>query len=122
MINLRGRIVPTIDLRLKFGLPDKEYTERTCIIVIEAPLEERIICTGLIVDEVAEVVNIPQEHIKPSAEVIDGGQAEVIDGFGLVDGKVNLLLDISKILTSDVLQAIKQGTAHAADAGDATQN
>ena len=65
VINLRGKVIPIVDLRLKFNLPTQDYTERTCIIVVEVELQARRIMLGMIVDYVSEVLNISTDEIEP---------------------------------------------------------
>jgi purine-binding chemotaxis protein CheW len=104
VINLRGKVIPVVDLRLKFGLPAIAWTQETCIIVLN-------ICDtliGIVVDRVCEVLDIPQDHIEPSPSF--GGEARVdfISGMGKVDDKVKILLDIEKILAIDAMDSAKK--------------
>lgn len=96
IINLRGKIIPVMDMRLRFKKEFKEYTDRTCIIVIEA--KELLI--GLIVDGVAEVLTITAEDIVPPPE-IKAAQNKYIKGIGKVGEEVKLLLDCNKIFSED---------------------
>ena len=89
IINLRGRIIPVIDMRLKLKKEAADYTDRTCIIVIE--IEQ--ISVGLIVDQVAEVLGIDEKSISPPPELGTGISSRYINGIGKVDGQVKLLLD-----------------------------
>lgn len=96
IINLRGTVVPVIDMRLRFGLPEIEYTDRTCIVVVS--MEE--MTNGLIVDEVQEVVDIDDEHIQPPRKV-SGAHGNAgnyfIRAIGSVGNEVKQLLDIEKV-------------------------
>jgi purine-binding chemotaxis protein CheW len=91
IINLRGKIIPVVDIRLKFKKEPAEYTDRTCIIVIEA---EKIIA-GLIVDEVSEVLTIDDQNVVPSPQT--GLNNRYIKGIGKVGGDVKLLLDCTEL-------------------------
>lgn len=95
IINLRGKIIPVIDMRLKFKKPEIEYDDRTCIIVIE--LEE--ISMGLIVDRVTEVLNIGDDSIVAPPSYKTGFQNRYIKGIGKVGNDVKMLLDCEMIVT-----------------------
>jgi len=96
-INLRGKVIPVIDLRSKFGLARTEYNEQTCIIVVDVGM-----MMGIIVDTVSEVNDIPSTSIEPprSGSIID---ASFILGMGKVKDEVKILLDIDKVLTANGL-------------------
>jgi len=100
VINLRGKIVPIIDLRLKFGMEEKTYTDRTCIIVIEIDLNSNQRLIGLVVDSVAEVHNILKTELEEPGEnaQIEG---DLLMGIGKLNDKVVLLINIEKILTEE---------------------
>lgn len=95
VINLRGTVIPVVDLRLRFGMPDREYDDRTCIIIIEA--ESRVV--GFIVDTVSEVHQIPATSIQPAPEFKAGsGSEQFVTGLGTVEGEVKILLDIERLV------------------------
>ncbi len=94
--NLRGKIIPVMDARLRFKKAGREYDDRTCIIVLDA----NDISTGLIVDSVSEVIVIADEDIAPPPDINKGG-LKYIKGIGKADGNVKLLLDCQRILTDD---------------------
>lgn len=94
VINLRGQVIPVIDVRSRFSLPPKAYDDRTCAIV--ANLQTMIV--GLIVDSVDEVLYIPESDISPSPTVGDDDACNYINGMGRVNGGVKILLDIRKLL------------------------
>ncbi|KNY29315.1 chemotaxis protein CheW [Pseudobacteroides cellulosolvens] len=94
IVNLRGKIIPVIDVRLRFNKETKEYNDRTCTIVIEV----NGICVGLIVDNVAEVLSITEENIVPPPN-ISNEQNKYIKGIGKVDSNVKLILDCEKLLS-----------------------
>jgi len=97
IINLRGQIIPVIDMRLKLKKEAADYTDRTCIIVIEIGQ----ISAGLIVDQVAEVLGIDQENISPPPELGTGISSRYISGIGKVDGQVKLLLNCEMLFYED---------------------
>jgi purine-binding chemotaxis protein CheW len=101
VINLRGKIIPIMDLRLRFGLEEKEYNQRTCIIVVEINAGEIKKQMGIVVDTVSEVVNIQKNEIDPSTKYDVSGETDFLMGLGKIKGKVILLLDIDQILSSE---------------------
>lgn len=96
IINLRGKIIPVIDMRLKFHKQEAEYTDRTCVIVVD--IDERT--AGLIVDQVTEVLRIEQGNIVPPPEH-SVGSGSYIKGIGKADGQIKLLLDTDKLLEKE---------------------
>lgn len=111
VINLRGRVIPIINLRKKFNMPIVEDTERTCIIMVQVNYNESQITMGIIVDEVSEVLNITDEQIEPSPS-FGGGmrEADFITGMGKLDGKVVILLDVDSVLSGEELDLVSQAT------------
>ncbi len=104
VINLRGRVIPVIDLRLKFRMETRGYNDRTCIVVVEVQGGEGPIMVGLVVDSVSEVMNVDREHIEPTPSF--GGRAvkaENIMGLAKIDGQVRILLDVDKVVGSGTL-------------------
>jgi len=111
VINLRGRIIPTIDLRTKFGLERIPDTDKTCIIVVEILSAKGKVSVGIIVDEVAEVLDVSASEVDRAPEFGTALSMDFILGVGIVKGGVKILLDIDKVLTSDetkVMQGIAQ--------------
>ncbi|ABP66430.1 putative CheW protein [Caldicellulosiruptor saccharolyticus DSM 8903] len=104
IISLRGEILPIIDMRKKFSLPEKEKTRQTRILVIN--LDNMTI--GGIVDEVTEVLRIPNDAITPPPPVIKGVNTEYLQGVGQINGRIIILLDMSKILTSNEIIQIEE--------------
>lgn len=106
VVNLRGKVIPVVDLRLKFSMDERPYDERTCIIVVEAHDGNEVIPMGVIVDSVTEVLNVSSEDLEP---VPDFG-VEVDTGFILAMAKgreiVRALVDIDKVLTTDELREL----------------
>ncbi|HBV87258.1 MAG TPA: chemotaxis protein CheW [Desulfosporosinus sp.] len=101
IINLRGKIIPVMDVRLRFRKPYREYNDRTCIVVIEI----REVSIGLIVDSVSEVISIPDEEIVAPPNVAKDGN-KYIKGIGKVGNDVKLLLDSDKLLNETDLETI----------------
>jgi purine-binding chemotaxis protein CheW len=97
IINLRGKIIPVIDVRLKFGKEPAEYNDRTCVIVIEIS----DVSVGLIVDNVDEVLTIEDDNIAAPPANRMGFENRYIMGIGKINGKVQLLLDCEKLLLGD---------------------
>jgi len=100
LINLRGKIIPVMDVRLRFKKPLKEYNERTCIIVVD--IED--ISIGLIIDSVSEVLTIPEEDIVPQPELNKSYKNKYIKGIGKVGSDVKLILDCNKLLSDEVTE------------------
>ena len=98
VINLRGKVIPVIDLRAKFGLPRTQYNEQTCIIVVDVGM-----LMGIIVDTVSEVNHIPENAIEPPPALGRSVDTSFILGMGKVKDEVKILLDIDKVLTVDEL-------------------
>ncbi len=101
VINLRGQVIPVIDLRTKFGMPAAQRTQATCVIVIETQQEDRKISTGIIVDRVCEVVNIPASSIQDPPSLKQATTPPYVRGLGQVGQSVKILLDIEHVLNSD---------------------
>jgi len=105
VINLRGKVIPIVDLRLKFNLPTQDYTERTCIIVVEVELQSRRVMLGMIVDYVSEVLNISNDEIEPMPDFGERLDTEYMHGVAKIKGTVKLLLDLDKVLSADTVFA-----------------
>jgi len=101
IINLRGKIIPVMDVRLRFKKEPKEYNDRTCVIVIDI----RDISIGLIVDSVSEVLSIPEQNIVPPPKLSNGG-SRYIKGIGKVENAVKLLLDSDKLLDESETESL----------------
>lgn len=106
VINLRGRVIPVIDLRLKFGLPAVEYTQRTCIIVAQMESQGEKLQIGLIVDCVSEVITLQDPDIEEPADLGSGVDTNYLLGIVKIKGKARLLLDIDKVLSAQEVQAV----------------
>lgn len=106
VINLRGRVIPIIDLRVKFGLK-AEFAERTCIIVVQVRLAgDQTVQMGLIVDSVEEVVNLPAEDIEPTPEFGARADTSYLLGMAKVKGAVKTLLDIDRVIAPETVRAL----------------
>jgi purine-binding chemotaxis protein CheW len=103
VINLRGKVTPVIDLRLKFGLPEIEYTQRTCIIVVQVQGAAGRVLIGIIVDGVSEVLNIAAGDIEDTPDFGTGHGSAYLLGMAKIKGKVKILLDIDQLLTGGEL-------------------
>ncbi|MBT8490088.1 MAG: chemotaxis protein CheW [Deltaproteobacteria bacterium] len=108
VINLRGKVIPVVDLRLKFGMESTEYTERTCIIVVEVTSNNGYVLIGIVVDAVSEVLNIREEDIEDTPTFGARLNTGYILGMAKVDGAVKILLDIDKVLSSDEITALNE--------------
>ena len=101
VINLRGQVIPVVDLRLKFGMEEAEITEQSCIIVVEINSGTRQFQTGIVVDHVQEVLDIASDQIENSPEFGSSVNTEFILGMGKIGESVKILLDINKVLAGD---------------------
>ncbi len=108
VINLRGKVVPVIDVRLRFSMEERDYDERTCIVVVN--IKEKPV--GLIVDSVSEVLDIAEKNIEPPPSVQKGSGSRFIQGLGKVDEAVKILLNVRKLLFEEEFEqldnAVKQ--------------
>ncbi len=101
VINLRGRVIPVMDLRSRFGMETAEYTERTCIIVVEVQTPSGQIQTGIVVDSVSEVLNIRGAEIEDTPAFGAKLNTDYILGMAKLGGSVKILLDIDKVVSDD---------------------
>lgn len=98
VINLRGKIIPVFDARLRFGLEELAYNERTCIIIVG---QEKYGTTGIIVDAVVEVADIRQEQIEPPPKTIKGNRSRYLKGIAKHANKVRMTLHLLAMLNND---------------------
>jgi purine-binding chemotaxis protein CheW len=108
VINLRGKIIPIIDLRLKFGLEERDYDERTSIIVVELETENTITTSGIVVDNVQEVLDIKSRDIEPPPQYGTDVEQSFLTGMGKVKDDVIMLLNVDRILSAKELQKIEK--------------
>lgn len=116
LINLRGKIIPVIDVRLRFKQEPFEYNDRTCIIVINV----KSTVVGLIVEKIAEVVEIPEENILPSPSIGHGERAQnkYVYAIGKVGDAVKLLLDPDRLINDEDLSALEQSDNDTEEEGE----
>jgi purine-binding chemotaxis protein CheW len=108
VINLRGKVIPVLDLRLRFAMEEIEYTERTCIIVVEIEGQAGTIQHGIVVDAVSEVLNIQGEEIEDTPTFGTRLDTEFILGMAKMDGSVKILLDIDGVLSGDEVELLQK--------------
>jgi purine-binding chemotaxis protein CheW len=108
VINLRGKVIPIVDLRLKFGMEEMEHTDKTCIIVVEIAGSDRQLMIGILVDSVSEVLNIKAGDIEDSPNFGSRLNTDYILGMAKTGGKVKILLDIDKVLSSEEMGALQK--------------
>lgn len=106
VINLRGKVISVVDLRLKFGLEAVETTDKTCVIVVQVKRAEGKLVMGIIVDEVSEVLDVAGEQIEPPPQFGASVDTAFILGMGKVGKKVVMLLDVDKVLVSQEIEAL----------------
>lgn len=98
VINLRGKVIPVVDMRIRFGLSEVEDTNATCIIVVDVNLRGEMSQMGIIVDSVSEVLDVSEENIEDTPALGDNHHREDILGIAKVDDQVKILLDIDQVL------------------------
>ncbi len=107
VINLRGEVIPIIDLRKRFNLPEVDYSERSRIIIVEVGANQ----VGLIVDEVSEVLRLSASQVQASPSGISGGDSELIVGVGKLEQRLLIILNLEYILSSEEQLALEDITA-----------
>jgi len=108
VINLRGKVIPVVDLRLKFGMEEMGYTERTCIIVVEIGCRGGAVLVGTVVDAVSEVLNIKNADIEDTPTFGAKLDTDYIFGMAKTNGGVKILLDIDKVLGGDEAEMLDE--------------
>lgn len=103
VINLRGKVIPVMDVRARFNLPPRDYDERTCIIVVQMSTTS----VGLVVDKVNEVADIPPQNIEPPPRSTAGGSSDYIEGMGKMGDRVKILLNVGKLLYDSEVDQIE---------------
>jgi purine-binding chemotaxis protein CheW len=103
VINLRGKVIPVIDLRLKFDMPAREYTHRTCIIVVQVASSRGTMLMGIVVDGVVEVLNIAGTDVEDTPTFGKEVELSYVMGLAKLKGKVKILLDIDQVMTAGEL-------------------
>ncbi len=107
VINLRGSVVPVVDLRLKFGMTKTENTVNTCIIIVEVTVDEETTVLGALADSVQEVLDLEPGHIEPAPKIGTRLNTEFIKGMGKRDNTFIIILDIDKIFSVNELAEVK---------------
>jgi purine-binding chemotaxis protein CheW len=111
VINLRGKVIPVVDLRAKFGLPDGELTDRTCVVVVEVAREAGHVLIGSVVDSVSEVLNIREAEIEDTPDFGVHLDTRYILGMAKAGSGIKILLDIDSVLGSDELTSLQNRVA-----------
>ena len=108
VINLRGKIIPVVSLRLKFGLEEIDYTDRTCIIVVEVKTGTGSVQMGIMVDAVSEVLNIRSAEIEDTPTFGTSLKTDFILGMAKTGNRVKILLDIDKVISGREMETVLQ--------------
>ena len=108
VINLRGKVIPVVDLRLRFGMEAIDYTERTCIIVVEIEVHSGTVMIGIVVDSVSEVLNVKGEDIEDTPTFGTKLNTDFILGMAKIGGGVKILLDIDQVLSSAEISLLQK--------------
>lgn len=108
VLNLRGKVIPVLDLRIRFSIPPLDYTERTCIIVVEVEVKSGMITMGIVVDSVSEVLPIKPEDIENTPSFGTKVDTTYLLGIAKTDDGVKILLDIDKILSNQELEILQE--------------
>src|SRR5512142_2211601 len=111
VINLRGSVVPVVDLRLKFGMTKTEKTVNTCIIIVEVTVDNETTILGALADSVQEVLDLEPGHIEPAPKIGTRLNTEFIKGMGKRDSRFIIILDIDKIFSTDELAMVQRTQA-----------
>ncbi|MEA1967321.1 MAG: chemotaxis protein CheW [Thermodesulfobacteriota bacterium] len=107
VINLRGKVIPIVDLRLKFGMESIPYDERTCIIVVEIDTDSATVSIGIVVDSVSEVLNIGEDDIEETPAFGTKLDTNYILGMAKIEGGVKILLNIGKVLSGEEISSLE---------------
>jgi purine-binding chemotaxis protein CheW len=107
VINLRGSVVPVVDMRLKFGMSVTEKTVNTCIIIVEVSLEEESIVIGALADSVREVFDLEPDQVEPAPKIGTQLNTEFLRGMGKKNDEFILILDIDKVFTTEELAVVQ---------------
>lgn len=108
VINLRGKVIPVVDLRLKFEMESIDYTDRTCIIVVEIDSDAATVLIGIVVDAVSEVLNIKESEIEETPQFGTSLNTEYILGMAKMEGGVKILLDIDRVLSQEEVTQLEK--------------
>lgn len=108
VINLRGKVIPVTDLRLRFGMTESGYTDRTCIIVVEVKGPDSTLQMGIVVDAVTEVLPVRAEEVEAAPEFGAKVDTRYILGMANMDGAVKILLDIDRVMTAEEIAELEK--------------
>jgi purine-binding chemotaxis protein CheW len=108
VINLRGKVIPVTDLRLRFDMPETDYTDRTCIIVVEIQTADSTVQMGIVVDAVTEVLPVREDEIEPAPEFGASVDTRYILGMANMEGAVKILLDIDRVQTAEEIAELEK--------------
>jgi purine-binding chemotaxis protein CheW len=106
VINLRGSVVPVVDMRVKFGMQEAERTVNTCIIIVEVDMESENVVMGVIADAVQEVLDLEPEQVEPPPKIGTKLNSDFIRGMGKVNDRFLMILDIDRVFSCDDLAAL----------------
>ncbi len=107
VINLRGSVVPVIDLKLKFGMGETQKTVNTCVVIVELELDGENTLIGALADSVQEVIDLEDEHVEPPPKIGTRLNTELIRGMGKRDEEFIIILEIEKVFTLDELEILQ---------------
>lgn len=108
VINLRGSVLPLVDTRIKFDMPETEYTTNTCILVLDIELNNESVHVGALVDSVQEVLEIEDSHIQPPPSIGTRYRSEFIEGIAKVEEEFIMILNMDLIFSTDELSILKE--------------
>lgn len=108
VINLRGKVIPVVDLRLKFGMDAIDYTDRTCIIVVEIAVQAGTVQIGIVVDAVSEVLSIKGDEVEDTPTFGTKLNTDYILGMAKMEGSVKILLDIDQVLSGEDMAVLEE--------------
>jgi purine-binding chemotaxis protein CheW len=111
VINLRGKVIPVIDLRRRFGLEEIEHTDRTCIVIVEVVGRQAAVQMGIIVDSVSEVLNIQEDDVEPPPDLSAGNRTRYILGMAKTEESVKILIDIDKVLGEAEVKELERASS-----------
>lgn len=111
VINLRGSVVPVIDLRLKFGMTLTEKTVNTCVIIVEVKVQNETVVLGVLADSVQEVMDLDAEQIEPAPRIGTHLKTDFIKGMGKRNDRFLMLLDIDKVFSTEELAQVRETPA-----------
>jgi purine-binding chemotaxis protein CheW len=115
VINLRGSVVPVVDMRLKFGMPITERSVNTCIVVVEAQLDNELTTIGALADSVQEVIELTPSNIEPPPRIGSRLKVEFLKGMGKIGENFLMILDIDKVFSSSEIIMVRDAAAAGKD-------